>query len=199
MFKKIQMIIGALALMGLGGGQAIAASIFVAEGNDIFTNGAPTVDLTIRGDFTGEPTEAGGLTVSFDANVLLFDTFASSALFDAFVTDDDPLDGLVEFIFLFNSGGPLDPAVEGVFDIGVMSFNVAGNQGDFTDVLLSDSCDFCEWLGPDLSVINVDFQLPERATTVTVSAVPVPPAVWLFGSGLLGLVGIARRRSAHSP
>ncbi len=28
-----------------------------------------------------------------------------------------------------------------------------------------------------------------------VSAVPVPAAVWLFGSGLLGLVGVARRRS----
>lgn len=28
----------------------------------------------------------------------------------------------------------------------------------------------------------------------TVSAVPVPAAVWLFGSGLLGLVGIARRK-----
>lgn len=29
---------------------------------------------------------------------------------------------------------------------------------------------------------------------VTVSAVPVPAAVWLFGSGLLGLAGIARRK-----
>lgn len=29
-----------------------------------------------------------------------------------------------------------------------------------------------------------------------VSAVPVPAAVWLFGSGLLGLVGVARRRAA---
>ncbi|MDX2458330.1 MAG: VPLPA-CTERM sorting domain-containing protein, partial [Gammaproteobacteria bacterium] len=28
------------------------------------------------------------------------------------------------------------------------------------------------------------------------SAVPVPAAVWLFGSGLLGLVGIARRKKA---
>lgn len=29
---------------------------------------------------------------------------------------------------------------------------------------------------------------------VAVAPVPVPPAVWLFGSGLLGLIGIARRR-----
>jgi hypothetical protein len=26
------------------------------------------------------------------------------------------------------------------------------------------------------------------------SAVPVPAAVWLFGSGLVGLIGVARRR-----
>ncbi len=30
----------------------------------------------------------------------------------------------------------------------------------------------------------------------TVAAVPVPAAVWLFGSGLLGLAGVARRRKA---
>lgn len=29
---------------------------------------------------------------------------------------------------------------------------------------------------------------------VYTSAVPVPPAIWLFGSGLVGLVGVARRR-----
>ena len=34
------------------------------------------------------------------------------------------------------------------------------------------------------------------AHLVPVTAVPVPTAVWLFGSGLLGLAGIARRRKA---
>lgn len=31
---------------------------------------------------------------------------------------------------------------------------------------------------------------------VTVSAVPVPAAAWLFGSGLLGLIGVAKRKKA---
>lgn len=30
--------------------------------------------------------------------------------------------------------------------------------------------------------------------SMTITAVPVPAAVWLFGSGLLGLVGVARRK-----
>lgn len=34
--------------------------------------------------------------------------------------------------------------------------------------------------------------------TVTVGAVPVPAAVWLFGSGLLGLVGAATRKRRGS-
>jgi hypothetical protein len=31
---------------------------------------------------------------------------------------------------------------------------------------------------------------------VTPSTVPIPPALWLFGSGLLGLIGVARKKTA---
>ncbi len=34
------------------------------------------------------------------------------------------------------------------------------------------------------------------ATLGSVSTVPIPAAIWLFGSGLLGLIGIARRKTA---
>jgi len=34
------------------------------------------------------------------------------------------------------------------------------------------------------------------SSTFAISSVPVPAAAWLFGSGLLGLVGIARRKNA---
>ena len=41
----------------------------------------------------------------------------------------------------------------------------------------------------DITSVTVDSFVP-----TPVAAVPVPAAVWLFGSGLLGLVGIARRK-----
>jgi hypothetical protein len=46
-------------------------------------------------------------------------------------------------------------------------------------------------------VALLDWNLSDTGLlTYGVSAVPVPAAVWLFGSGLLGLVGVARRRTA---
>lgn len=39
-------------------------------------------------------------------------------------------------------------------------------------------------------------QWHQQGTGVYVSAVPVPAAAWLFGSGLVGLVGVARRKVA---
>ena len=42
---------------------------------------------------------------------------------------------------------------------------------------------------------GVLYELHLEGTVSSVSAVPVPAAVWLFGSGLLGLVGVARRKS----
>jgi hypothetical protein len=43
----------------------------------------------------------------------------------------------------------------------------------------------CQTLALDSVIVNHD-----------ANVVPVPAAVWLFGSGLLGLVGVARRRSS---
>lgn len=43
---------------------------------------------------------------------------------------------------------------------------------------------------------NANFDITSlHIDAITVTAIPVPAAVWLFGSGLLGLVGVARRRS----
>lgn len=41
---------------------------------------------------------------------------------------------------------------------------------------------------------NFKANMSMRLDSVSVSAVPVPAAVWLFGSGLLGLIGVSRRK-----
>ena len=43
---------------------------------------------------------------------------------------------------------------------------------------------------------NVYYAFHIEGTISEVAAIPVPAAVWLFGSGLLGLVGVARRKKA---
>jgi hypothetical protein len=39
-----------------------------------------------------------------------------------------------------------------------------------------------------------DHTIIGNLTSLTVSAVPIPAAVWLFGSGVIGLIGLARRK-----
>jgi 3D (Asp-Asp-Asp) domain-containing protein len=54
---------------------------------------------------------------------------------------------------------------------------------------------------PDTYLIRFDgLNVPGNSISgntlaVDVRVVPIPAAVWLFGSGLLGMVGVARRRS----
>lgn len=45
--------------------------------------------------------------------------------------------------------------------------------------------------GPWVSLTDTDF-----AFLIETTVIPIPAAVWLFGSGLLGLVGMARRKKA---
>lgn len=49
-----------------------------------------------------------------------------------------------------------------------------------------------EWIGTSAS----DAAHLTDAFAFTLSSVPIPGAAWLFGSGLLGLVGMARRKKA---
>jgi len=60
--------------------------------------------------------------------------------------------------------------------------------------------------GFDSNNNNIDFQLgcitpgsgnisgSGDCSATSVSAVPVPAAAWLFGSGILGIAGLARRK-----
>jgi hypothetical protein len=53
--------------------------------------------------------------------------------------------------------------------------------------------DFCTQDGGS-AYLNLNTDL--AVTTIPVTAIPLPGAVWLFGSGLLGLYGIARKKAS---
>lgn len=53
------------------------------------------------------------------------------------------------------------------------------------------------WIDDFLTIPVAGAQDPEQAWMwAKATVVPVPAAVWLFGSGLLGLIGVARRKKA---
>ena len=72
----------------------------------------------------------------------------------------------------------------------LIEMSLFGTDATGSTVLLGDSDPFFIAFNNGLS--EVAFEEGIEALT----AVPVPAAVWLFGSGLLGLVGVARRKIA---
>jgi len=70
------------------------------------------------------------------------------------------------------------------------SWGAAPTQGLNPDLIFN-------WLGVDqirfTAGVNT-FGLGIDNVNVNVSAVPVPAAVWLFGSGLAGLIGASRKK-----
>ena len=100
--------------------------------------------------------------------------------------DDGNTTGITDLFFVLESSdafpsGNFDAFIidfitvaEGETEIGLLGYPLGWIQPDFT-------------FFPDLISINAN---------VNVSDVPVPAAAWLFGSGLIGLVGMARRKTA---
>ncbi len=84
-------------------------------------------------------------------------------------------------------------------DGGVDIFFVEGSSGVDAGLLTTFGLDngVFSFVGFSLesangNVLSTDLLLTE--TNRNISTVPIPAAVWLFGSGLIGLVGVARRK-----
>jgi len=141
-----------------------------------FTGGALTIDLWGDG-FSGGPNE--GLDDSF---------------IGLFVDDDSPYEGLTGSLVALNDDGSNagfgDGSTSGRDSFLWFTTLAAGDY-----VLAVDHYGATEATlrGTDSSIVGtkLDYQLTFSSD---VSAVPVPAAVWLLGSGLMGLLGFGRFR-----
>lgn len=182
--------------------QADAANILsIVQTPDPATPGS-LFDLTIHGDFT-DTTDGGGFSLGWDSSVIDIiynftaienslvlngwdDATAGFSYIDAVTTDVNGYSSLVIEPATFGS------TFTGAFDIVTLQFQ-ATVAGTTNASLTLDSFIGSNWTdsnNPTSTGIPVTYQ---GATINILQPVPVPAAVWLFGSGLIGLVGIARR------
>lgn len=174
------------------------------------SGGVLTIDgtyfMVLQEDSAGAEIKASGVTFSLTANFDgsgLFDVAGSSFL----MTGTSTLAGFNSGTFvsadLFNFGFAGDGTTGGIQfefnnifgdfaafgDVGGMYINMTGLNPGFSGTWDWDDNTTNQFFMTDfVATADVDAFMPQ------VAVVPVPAALWLFASGLLSVVGVARRR-----
>jgi hypothetical protein len=143
-------------------------------------NGYPGAGVNNPGfsGWSGFLPQLGAANVGYTGNVFQYNAAA--------VDNDATGDGAVGIVLAFNNfenGEKFD------FSIDIDGWNGAGvdkgNPAFVFGTLVAQVCD-----APGLGCVNESISISGS----TVSAIPLPATVWLFGSGLIGLISITRRK-----
>jgi hypothetical protein len=112
--------------------------------------------------------------------------------------------------FLMGATDQVDVVTEsltaGIWDFSLLNLELSNSFSNDVDLEIRPTINYVlgEWPAPGSSplsfgLIDESFELDFNTLTTqdlfSVQVVPVPAAVWLFGSGLLGLIGVARRKT----
>lgn len=151
----------------------------VASGNLTVTDYSSGFEID---SFFGFPLIAHDVTFYWGSGTYSFDSIGDS------VTSGQNISmtvnsGQLGMHFLFDWSVSTDIDVLNVFDVSYLN-------GDM--VLTSTDVDGNGIVG--FAMVDGPFQGVDMATNFVV-ATPIPAAAWLFGSGLLGLLGVAKRKS----
>lgn len=180
---KITKYICALALSCLVGA-AQAASVTI----DSLGQVGSSISFRVNVNFTGTPTNGGEFLLSYDTNILGDASFAYNSDFFTGSTSmlstgvDDTTSGFLKNIG-FDASSYVGPGILGTVTFSVLNTVaalVASAEDDPFYAFINDT---------DSSNLGMNY----GSASLQVSAVPVPAAVWLMASGLLGMVGLSRR------
>jgi hypothetical protein len=200
-----------------------AAVLTFAEGDQVIDSAVTTnFSLTLVANGLIADSFGGGLLLTFDESVVNITGSTVDSHWNIVNTNGPANNAAGTFEFRLGSffTGPanttsqniltLDFSVvgDGAFDFGFLSLGAVGDwaytpalatvgEGDKTYCLTTDVAHPATCI--DSIAASAGRELLTLSSTnisVASTAVPVPAAVWLFGSGLIGLVGISRRKAA---
>ena len=184
--KQMKQTVSAVFLMAtIAGAQASTVSLVPASPTVVQGD---TIVLDLNVDFSDDPTLGGGLDIFYDPALVSFvsyDTNPGSGSDPAFSRDPDDQGDKLEGLAFGNFNGISGPVRIGTLTFDTLAAGTAIFGIDVTTNML---------VGGFVSSVTFDTQMPDFVgATVEIKPVPVPAAIWLFGTGLIGLAGMARR------
>lgn len=180
-----------------------SGSVFLNDGGAASATGStsvidPAVSMSILDSITQSSISSGSAANGFASTDALSDL-------DISVDNISGQDLTFSFVFSAMIGATTTTVLPGIFSSATAYVDILDGLG-FVDIAASaDSIDGNPAIGTgDVTGIIVFELLDGQFNHISgfidsfgqATAVPIPAAVWLFGSGLLGLVGTARRKKA---
>lgn len=197
-----------------------AATVTFDGGNLVIDQSENTVTLNLIATGLDLTTSSVGLGIRFDETVVSFNSASIDPFWNVAPNEANPTTDTYEFraasiAGIIVGGGPdivsqgvasitfnLDNA--GSFAFEFYSLGTIGDWGYKGDVVPNEPVGLAYCLTLDTTtclnaassdIANLHLDLVPTTLTVTSTVIPVPAAVWLFGSGLIGLVAVSRRKA----
>ena len=198
--KYIVCLLAALGVVSFGSASAITFEVQTDNVGPVAQGGSLNASILVSGlgAFSAPSLGAYDLGLTYDPTRFAFDsaTFGDPVLgnqldlsgFGSFNGAVDLLTAVNVFEVSFDSSSDLDTLQADAFTLVTVTFDVLFNAGiGAFDLAIIE-------IGDSLADTLYDPDDPPTLIGAKVSVVPVPAAVWLFGSALLGLIGVGRRR-----
>lgn len=155
-----------------------------------------TYDYVITGDvFVGDETDANAFGLTAGETITAYGTF----------TADLSGSGQVTIPFGSGSGNTMTIDLNGTLLSASQAVGFGSGNNPFITLNGDETLYDLDFLKTSVPTFNSSFLyfddlsasslFGQWQTSVSLTVVPVPAAVWLFGSGLLGLVAAARRKT----
>jgi len=165
---------------------AQAATVsFASTPVNVVTGQTFTLDL-VGTDFNNGTLDGGGLNIGFDSSVITVTSVSVNTVDWEFFSTDGTID---------NSGGSVNGITFNSFETRTGNLLFATVEflavGEGSSALSLSEFNLNPFASGGSAYTGLAF---DQLGSVNVSAVPVPAAAWLFGSALVGLAGVKRRK-----